>query len=214
MFGRPGATGWTSTSIPSLRSQRSTYSATAASVASGSPGRTTLGRRTRSRVSATSSASSTWASAARRREAAVNLGGLFVRERQDHGVQANDPVLLARNVEVVALHLLRALLEGHDRLEARHLAKGVGPLVETIPAGHDLSVPDRRTLRAVDTDVRGTLGQQSNKEVDPVDLNGDGGHRPPSPVEWSNNTTRNWGRRSAAAGVTPRAQGSRTAGNP
>src|SRR5262249_55529979 len=130
-LGRPGATSCTSMSKPSLASQRSTCTATAASVAPGWPGRITLGMRTRSRVSSISSASSTWErTAARDGRRPSTAGGLLVGEREDDGVETDDAVLFARDVEVMALDFLGALLEGDDGLEARHVPERVGTLVE------------------------------------------------------------------------------------
>src|SRR6185295_4864469 len=122
MLGRPGATCCTSTWKPSRRSQASTKAATRASVASGSAGRYTLGMRTSERVSSTTSS----ASILRRTcDSAVTAGsGLFQREGQDDGVEPDDAMLLARDVEVVSLHLLGILLEGHHRADRRHVAEG------------------------------------------------------------------------------------------
>src|SRR5262245_56841531 len=149
-FGRPGATGCTSTSKPSLRNQRSTYSATAASVAPGSPARTTLGILMRSRVSSTSSSASTWARTSFSDTRGFFLPALLGREREDHGVEADHAVLVSGNVEVVPLDLLGALLERHHGLDIRHLAKGVGALVEAVSPRHDFTVANRRSLRAMD----------------------------------------------------------------
>jgi hypothetical protein len=76
----------------------------------------------------------------------------------------------------MALDLLGALLEGHDGLDARHLTEGIGALVEAIPAGHHLTVADRRTLRTVNAHIRRGLGQQSHQQIDAVDLDGDVRH--------------------------------------
>src|SRR5690349_8635801 len=91
-------------------------------------------------------------------------------ERQDDSVQPDDPMLLAGDVEVVALDLLGVLLERHDRPQRRHLPERVGSLVEAVAAPDDLTVADRRALRAVDADVGGRLRQQPHEEIDAVDL--------------------------------------------
>ena len=82
-----------------------------------------------------------------RRGAARGHAGLLVREGQDDGVEADDPVLFAGDVKVVPLDFLGGLLERHDRLEIRHLAERVGALVEPVAARDDLAVADRRALR-------------------------------------------------------------------
>src|SRR5688572_20735141 len=176
-LGRPGATGCTSTSKPSWRNHCSTCAATAASVAAGSPGRTTLGMRMRSRVSAISSSGSTRASA----DLSADTGQprvqrLLVREGQDHGVEPDHAVLLEGDVEIVPLDLLRTLLERDHRLELRHLAKGVGAFVEPVAAGHHRAVADRRALRTVHADVGRRFGHHLDEEIDAVDLDGDVRH--------------------------------------
>src|SRR3990172_8256228 len=102
--------------------------------------------RTSSRVSSVSSEESIRASAASRASAERRgtTVGLLVREGQDDRVEADDAVLLARDVEVVALDLLGRLLERHAGLEVRHLAERVGALVEAVAARDDLAVADRR----------------------------------------------------------------------
>src|ERR671925_892560 len=176
-FGRPGATGWTSTSKPSWRNHCSTCAATAPSVAVASPGRTTLGMRMSSRVSAISSSGSTRASA----DLSADTGrppcrGLLVRKGQDHGVEPDHAVLLEGDVEVVSLDLLRALLERDHRLQLRHLAEGVGAFVEPVTAGDDLAVADGRALGAVHADVGRRFGHHLDEEIDAVDLDGDVRH--------------------------------------
>jgi uncharacterized protein YidB (DUF937 family) len=85
-------------------------------------------------------------------------------------------MLLARDVEVVPLHLLGILLERHHRADRRHVAEGVGALVEAVATAHHLTVTDRRALGAVHAHVRGWLGHQSDEEVDAVDLELNIGH--------------------------------------
>src|SRR5207245_5914991 len=104
---------------------------------------------------------------------------LLVREGQDDGIQADDAVLVAGDVEVVALHLFRALFERDDRVQRGHLAKRVRPLVEAVAARDDLAVADRRPLGTVNAHVGGSLGHQLHQEVDTVDLDRYGAHRPP-----------------------------------
>src|ERR671918_275248 len=182
-LGRPGATSWTSTTNPSARSQRSTWAATAASVAPGSPGRTTLGMRTSSRVSAiSSSASMRERTSAARTVGARRCPGLLLGEGQDHRVQADDTVLLELEVEVVPLDLLGTLLERDDRRGVGHLPKGVGALVEPVPARHHLTVADGRALGAVHTDVGGHLGHHPHEKGDAVHLDRNAGHEPPRPT--------------------------------
>src|SRR5207245_6451923 len=104
---------------------------------------------------------------------------LLVREGQDDGIQADDAVLVAGDVEVVALHLFRALFERDDRVQRGHLTKRVRPLVEAVAARDDLAVADRRPLGPVNAYVGGSLGQQLHQEVDTVDVERYGAHRPP-----------------------------------
>src|SRR5690242_20728693 len=174
-LGRPGATSWTSTSNPSRRNQLFTKAATRASVASGSPGRYTLGIRTSARVSSMTSSASI-----RRRtcDSALTAGrsGLFEGEGQDDRVETDDAMLLARDVEVVSLHFLGILLEGHHRADRRHVAEGVGALVEAVATAHHLTVADRRALGAMHPHVGGRLGHQPDEEIDAVDLELDVGH--------------------------------------
>src|SRR5262245_21818072 len=152
--------------------------ATAASVAPGSPGRTTLGMRTRSRVRPTSSSVSTRDSARVNVDTAVaSAPALLVRERQDDGVEPDDAVLFEGDVEVVALDFLRALLEGDDGLELGHLAEGVGALVEPVATSDHFPVPDRRALRAIHADVGRRFGHHLDEKIDAVDLDGDIRHR-------------------------------------
>src|SRR3990172_4179022 len=74
---------------------------------------------------------------------------LLQRERQDHGIEPDDPVLLSADVEVVSFHFLGVLLEGDDGAYRRHLAEGVGPFVEAVAATHHLAVADRRAPPAL-----------------------------------------------------------------
>src|SRR3990172_7047739 len=103
-------------------------------------------------------------------------GRLLVGEGQDHRVEADHPVLLPAQVEVVSLHVLGTLFEGDHGLPRRHLAERVGAFVEPVAAAHDLAIPDRRALRAVHPDVGGELAQKLHQEVDAVDLHGDLAH--------------------------------------
>src|SRR3990172_8724376 len=61
-------------------------------------------------------------------------GRLLVGEGQDHRVEADHPVLLPAQVEVVSLHVLGALFEGDHGLQRRHLAERVGALVDPVAA--------------------------------------------------------------------------------
>ena len=92
------------------------------------------------------------------------------------GVEADDAMLFARDVEVVPFHFLGVLLEGHHRADRRHVAEGIGPLVEAVATAHHLAVTDRRPLRAVHAHVRRGLGHESDEEVDAVDLELNVGH--------------------------------------
>src|SRR5262249_19665729 len=173
-FGRPGATSCTSTMNPSRRIHASTKAATLASLASGSPGGYTLGIRTRERVSsATSSASM----AARSFDSAVTAeAALLQRERENDRVEPDHPMLFARDVEVVALDLFGILLEGDDGAQRRHLAKGIGALVEAVPPPDDFAVADRRALGTVHAHVGRRVGHESHEEVDAVHLKLDVSH--------------------------------------
>src|SRR4030095_1232489 len=102
----------------------------------------------------------------RRKEA----GRLLSREGQDDGVESENPGLLAVDVEVMALDLFGGLLEGHDRLDRRHVAEGVGALVETVAAARHDTVADRGSLRAVDAHAGGRLFEELDEDVDAVDL--------------------------------------------
>src|SRR6266850_1583238 len=168
-FGRPGATGCTSTWKPSRRSQASTKAATRASVASGSAGRYTLGMRTSERVSSTTSS----ASILRRTcDSAVTAGAgrLFERKREDDRVEPDHAMLFPGDVEVMPFHLFGVLLEGHHRADRRHVPEGIGPLVEAVAAAHHLAVADRRALRTMHAHVRRGLDHEPHEEVDAVHL--------------------------------------------
>ena len=118
-LGRPGATSWTSTSKPSLRSQRSTCAATAASVAVGIAGPHDAGDADQVAGELDQLALRRCGRGRRRSHAAPGGRGLLLREGQDHRVEADDAVLLERDVEVVALDLFGALLERDDGLRDR-----------------------------------------------------------------------------------------------
>ena len=106
-------------------------------------------------------------------------GRLLVREGQDDRVQPDDAVLLARDVEVMALDLFGGFLERDDGAQLRHVPEGVGALVEAVAARHHLAVADRRALRTVHAHVRRPFRHEPNEEIDSVNLyrNGLGGHR-------------------------------------
>jgi hypothetical protein len=68
-----------------------------------------------------------------------------MREGQDDRVEADHAVLFPGDVEVVPLDLFGIFLEGDDGAERRHLAEGVGALVEAVPPPNHLAVADRRS---------------------------------------------------------------------
>src|SRR5262249_54757447 len=101
---------------------------------------------------------------------------LLQREGEDDGVQADHAMFLAADVEIMPFHFLGILLEGHDGADGRHLAEGVGTLVESVPPPHHLAVTDRRTLRAVHPHLCWSVGEESNEQVDAVHLEVDVSH--------------------------------------
>src|SRR5947208_9014603 len=103
----------------------------------------TLGMRTRSRVSVTTSSGWMRARTSFTETSTAWVRALLVRKRQDDGVEADDAELVARDVEVMALDFLGALFEGDHGLNVRHLAEGVGALVEAVSTRHNLSVANQ-----------------------------------------------------------------------
>jgi len=78
----------------------------------------------------------------------------------------------SRDVEEVSLDLFRILLEGDHALDGRHLAEGIGALVEAVTTAHDLGISDGRAFRAMHAHIGGRLGQDADEQVDAEDLKG------------------------------------------
>src|SRR2546425_12381592 len=107
---------------------------------------------TRARVSSTTSSALI---CPKTRSSARTGRALLQGEGQDDGVEADHAVLLARDVEEVSLDLFRILLEGDHALDGRHLAEGIGALVEAVAAAHDFGIADGRAFRAMHAHIGG-----------------------------------------------------------
>ena len=151
--GAPGATarGPRPRSL-SFASQRSTWAATAASVACRIAGLHHAGDADevageRDQLTLVDLRDSTCATDVR---ASAHGGDYSLREGQDDRVETDDAVLLVRDVEVVTLDLLGALLEcDHGSSRPGISRKALAPSSNPSPARDDLAVADRRALRAV-----------------------------------------------------------------